>query len=725
MKRNCIYVPLVFALLIGLISVLPQSAYATKPMTEQEILSKMEEVEKKYPNGTVFVKEPTTAGSSCFAFMREFFYKLYGEPLPKGWDLKTAKLWTPLSSVKEVGHVGSSKGYTLEELKELLALAKPGDVLVAASSSYNHGMIIRSAAADGSSINVNDANSDWKNGIRINAYWSATGLRKNKPLAVTLYRYVNYSECEHSYETLKSVSGDYSHAAVCKKCGYVFHVEETKSYGTYVAIEGGKSICTAPYEDGRTDTKTIKDREYSIAAYTINAYGNRWYKVVDGYWIYSDWLQPKSEGRTNIQLSDLTTPGTLKQGSGSHISGTITSSKSPLKMVYAKIVRADGANTGIDAYARNIGNLSFSVYNSDVDSGLTFGKLAPGEYYIYYEATAEDGTKETESTSTFKVIGSDNLSSVHYTVNFDPNGGTVSEKVRTVAAGEAVGTLPIPSRESVSSDDFTTNYTFKGWSIGRDDGRTINSDTIVNADTTYYALWQETISHVSYGNYSVHLDANGGTVSQSTISIYAKPPCVLGLLPTPSRTGYSFTGWYTEKFGGDKTNEYTNVSSNMTLYAHWDTLYGSNVEPTKSWGEWSEWTDTPVYEDSTRQVQTRELVAPGKVEYRYGRYVDPSGNHNCWCETYFRKIGYSPILQYSEWSTTKYSKNDRGWTCGSCDGSHIGASSTSADGRSWWAEYELPNGSYYWQETRTVPGGSTTQYRYRDLKYCMVEGGSS
>ena len=43
----------------------------------------------------------------------------------------------------------------------------------------------------------------------------------------------------------------------------------------------------------------------------------------------------------------------------------------------------------------------------------------------------------------------------------------------------------------------------------------------------------------------------------------------LGTLSTPSREGYTFDGWYTEAYGGTKVTSTTQVTKDMTLYAHY------------------------------------------------------------------------------------------------------------------------------------------------------------
>ena len=69
--------------------------------------------------------------------------------------------------------------------------------------------------------------------------------------------------------------------------------------------------------------------------------------------------------------------------------------------------------------------------------------------------------------------------------------------------------------------------------------------------------------------YPVTFNPNGGTVS--TASKVVTIGSTYGTLPTPTRTGYDFDGWYTQKTGGTKVDENTTVTTaaNHTLYAHW------------------------------------------------------------------------------------------------------------------------------------------------------------
>lgn len=68
----------------------------------------------------------------------------------------------------------------------------------------------------------------------------------------------------------------------------------------------------------------------------------------------------------------------------------------------------------------------------------------------------------------------------------------------------------------------------------------------------------------------VTFDPNGGTVDVTEMIVYYNQP--YGEMPTPSYTGYTFTGWYTEPDGGKRVTEDDIVTTlgNQTLYAHWD-----------------------------------------------------------------------------------------------------------------------------------------------------------
>ena len=68
-------------------------------------------------------------------------------------------------------------------------------------------------------------------------------------------------------------------------------------------------------------------------------------------------------------------------------------------------------------------------------------------------------------------------------------------------------------------------------------------------------------------SFTVTFDANGGTASVASAS-YAKGE-TLGDLPTASRDGYAFVGWFARASGGTRATSATKVTRSVTYYAHW------------------------------------------------------------------------------------------------------------------------------------------------------------
>lgn len=74
----------------------------------------------------------------------------------------------------------------------------------------------------------------------------------------------------------------------------------------------------------------------------------------------------------------------------------------------------------------------------------------------------------------------------------------------------------------------------------------------------------------------INFDLNGGTINGSGTmdkqTVYSNEKLGTASVPTtpPQRTGYTFLGWYTQAEGGTKYTFTEAVSSNITLYAHWN-----------------------------------------------------------------------------------------------------------------------------------------------------------
>ena len=141
-----------------------------------------------------------------------------------------------------------------------------------------------------------------------------------------------------------------------------------------------------------------------------------------------------------------------------------------------------------------------------------------------------------------------------------------------------------------------TGYTFTGWYDAATGGNKVGTTVTVgsnshagNQSKTIYAHWTAN----EYTN-TLYYNANGGTgapASQTAKVTYPNTQSTFYVSSVkPTRTGYTFTGWYDAATGGNKIGATVTVGSNnyagnqsKTIYAHWTANhYKLTVNPNKA-----------------------------------------------------------------------------------------------------------------------------------------------
>lgn len=150
----------------------------------------------------------------------------------------------------------------------------------------------------------------------------------------------------------------------------------------------------------------------------------------------------------------------------------------------------------------------------------------------------------------------------NYQVSFDANGGILEEQTLFVKKGEKYGTLPTPVREG---------YTFRGWYTAKTNGVLIQSTTTVTATSNHvlYALWDAKWYKVSFNFTGGQIKINNKIYTELEGTYYYDK--LYGTLPVPTKSGYDFTGWYTQEKGGDLITDgsFVKITDKQTLYARW------------------------------------------------------------------------------------------------------------------------------------------------------------
>ena len=173
-----------------------------------------------------------------------------------------------------------------------------------------------------------------------------------------------------------------------------------------------------------------------------------------------------------------------------------------------------------------------------------------------------------------------------YKVTFDVNCANVTEPAaRTLAEGVVVGNLPSLTRDG---------YTFTGWWTKKSGGIQVTAATKVTADVTFYAHW-------TANTYTVSFNANGGSLGTASSTVVVTYDAAYGDLPSPTMSGYTFDGWFTEASGGTQVTATTKVAitAAQTLYAHWTVVpavatYTVTYSP-GAYGAGTQQTDTKTY----------------------------------------------------------------------------------------------------------------------------------
>ncbi len=208
----------------------------------------------------------------------------------------------------------------------------------------------------------------------------------------------------------------------------------------------------------------------------------------------------------------------------------------------------------------NGGNVTPTVMNTDADGKLTSLPTPTKDGYTFegwYKASDDTSvTLETVFTENTKVYANwteDGTATTAFVITFNPNGGTVTPTtMKTVMVGKVgkLKELPTPTRDK---------YAFEGWFTEK--GVRILKNTTYTADTEVIAKW------IFDAGYIVTFNANGGEVA--TASSMANEEGKLAKLPTPTRSGYKFAGWFDAKENGNKITLDNVYTENTEIFAYW------------------------------------------------------------------------------------------------------------------------------------------------------------
>ena len=186
----------------------------------------------------------------------------------------------------------------------------------------------------------------------------------------------------------------------------------------------------------------------------------------------------------------------------------------------------------------------------------------------YFGAYVKTGTKPYRMFGVGTPANKTATVTAHYIVSYNANSGTGAPASQTKTYDVPLTlTTTKPSKATTTNATYTVTYNYHNGS---------SNTTATAAKKTAYAFskWN-TKSDGTGTNYS-----SGGTYSaNAAATLYAQytssTSTAAVTLPTPTKTGYSFNGWYTAETGGTKVGNggasYTPTAT-ITLHAQWTAL---------------------------------------------------------------------------------------------------------------------------------------------------------
>lgn len=199
---------------------------------------------------------------------------------------------------------------------------------------------------------------------------------------------------------------------------------------------------------------------------------------------------------------------------------------------------------------------SGSIFGDALYTGANFiipTNLTKGTYYYCCQATSLGAT--TVKSNIAKVTVEPRI----YTVKYDGNGSTDGSM--------ASSSFKVGDGYELTANDFTREYTvnfnYNGVAGGASQKVTFN-----------FTGWKTNNNGTGTSYSDIDYVTNLSTTHGATVTLYAQWQSTSITLPTPTRTGYTFGGWYSDsnctaanRIGGGGAN-YT-PTANQTIYAKW------------------------------------------------------------------------------------------------------------------------------------------------------------
>jgi len=443
---------------------------------------------------------------------------------------------------------------------------------------------------------------------------------------------------------------------------YEFTVPKTGIY--YLRFDANGSGTTATF----SNISISHDMGYSIVEYNTpygellepELYGHTftgWYTSLTGgtkitedsilessepQTLYARWTPKTYTVSANPNNGTIaTTTGWSKIGTGTTIPYKKTVTFGEPYGTLPNITRTDYTLSGWYSGA-SIGDINIAAQNSTHNYSSVIYNVTPGATYniTINKATLLSGIAGDFTSTIYDHTSQTKLAEA--TLDF---GNNVTYTLTCPESAVETNDIRILIYSGVAGSTTNVATSFQGITVTSTeptDYEIYTANTIVTTPRNHniYAQWLGD----NASTYIITFNPNGGSVTTTNKTV--TNGSTYGTLPTPTKDGYTFTGWYTATSGGTQITSSTivNLTGNQTLYARWveqkTYFYTNSGTPVNSW-------------------------TPGRVQTS-GYSWSTSGGLKATCNG-----NWGPTYWYTTANLTNYSK-----LCYSLHYNHYGSSST-------------------------------------------------
>lgn len=211
------------------------------------------------------------------------------------------------------------------------------------------------------------------------------------------------------------------------------------------------------------------------------------------------------------------------------------------------------------------------------------------------------------------------------------------------------------SAENAPSESSSAQVTKPVWSIETgNDSITIGGDGGSSTGNTNSGGSSSTHNTYSSGSnstttmYTLTLNANGGEVSPTEITTTNTSP--VHSLPTPTRDGYAFTGWFTDAACTQSYDLSSPVTSSLTLYAGWAENDTPSPGPTTYQITFDSKGGTAVEAQTVeKDITATKPTDPTREGYTFGGWYS---DNECTMSYNFSTPVTENLTLYAKWTST-------------------------------------------------------------------------